>query len=148
MESSGHDSTQNQIALPCVVPTAPQPNSFFFWNKKQMILLIFVIWTWTLQLICDSDIQIVGLQLFLFWWRNSIEETVDMKYEKTFKKWNVLLETRNGLWAMNKNLFKHIIHQAIKKQQSWLLVHCYWKIRGLKSVVDKTIIIYDGYENE
>lgn len=52
-------------------------------------------------------------------------------------------ETRNGLWAMNKNLFKHIIHQAIKKQQSWLLVHYYWKIRGLKSVVDKTIIIYD-----
>lgn len=52
-------------------------------------------------------------------------------------------ETRNGLWAMNKNLFKHIIHQAIKRQQSWLLVHYYWKIRGLKSVLDKTIIIYD-----
>ncbi len=66
-----------------------------------------------------------------------------MKYEKTFKKWNVLLVTRNGLWAMNQNLFKHIINQAIKKQQSWLLVHYYWKIRGLTSVVDKTIIIYD-----
>lgn len=83
------NTKSNCITLCSTLCTTAQTVSFL--NKKQMILLIFVIWTWILQLICDSDIQIIGLQLFLFWWRNSREETVCMKYEKTFKTLSVLL---------------------------------------------------------